>query len=221
MSVQSKMTAIADAIRAKRGIANALTLDQMATEIGSIQTGIMPTGTKSITANGTYDVTQFAGAEVDVPSAPGYYVKTGTFTTQSSYGYSATITHNLGKEKLLVMMQARGGATFSSGNCFIAGFWLSNELKSAYMTERKYTLRLSQGQTSKTIPIAIIGGKGLNTPTTLSAGLIATPNAAIDSNSSAAAAMKTATSDNNSLTVYSTCVFKSGLTYDWTVIAFD
>lgn len=40
MSVNSKMTAIADAIREKTGGTSALTLDQMAAEIASISTGI-------------------------------------------------------------------------------------------------------------------------------------------------------------------------------------
>ena len=39
MSVNSKMTAIADAIRGKTGGTNPLTLDQMATAIAEIQTG--------------------------------------------------------------------------------------------------------------------------------------------------------------------------------------
>lgn len=66
MSVNSKMTAIANAIRTKRGISGTLTLDQMATEIGNIQTGITPRDTKTIIANGTYDVTEFASAMVNV-----------------------------------------------------------------------------------------------------------------------------------------------------------
>lgn len=39
MSVNSKMTAIADAIRGKTGKTDSLTLDQMATEIATIETG--------------------------------------------------------------------------------------------------------------------------------------------------------------------------------------
>lgn len=39
MCVQEKMTAIADAIRSKTGGAEALTLDQMAAEIGALETG--------------------------------------------------------------------------------------------------------------------------------------------------------------------------------------
>ncbi|MDO4811340.1 MAG: hypothetical protein Q3985_05270 [Eubacteriales bacterium] len=69
------MTAIANAIRAKRGISGTLSLDQMATEIENIQTGITPSGTKTITANGTYDVTQFASAEVDTNPIPNLYTK--------------------------------------------------------------------------------------------------------------------------------------------------
>ena len=38
--------------------------------------GITPTGTKNITANGVYDVTNFASADVQVPTtAPAYYVE--------------------------------------------------------------------------------------------------------------------------------------------------
>lgn len=60
---------IADAIRAKKGTSNEMTPAEMPAEIGSI---IKPTGTKSITENGTgIDVTEYASVDVDVQGGGG------------------------------------------------------------------------------------------------------------------------------------------------------
>lgn len=75
MSVNSKMTAIANAIRSLKSIVGrTLTLDDMASEISAIgkYTGTQASGTKAITSNGTHDVTEYASVSVAVPELHGY-----------------------------------------------------------------------------------------------------------------------------------------------------
>lgn len=90
-------TAIAAAITGK-GVPTAASdsYATMAQNIGNIETGITPSGTKEISANGTYDVTQYASAHVDVSSqAPTLTAKNitanGTYNASSDNadGYSS------------------------------------------------------------------------------------------------------------------------------------
>lgn len=85
------LTAIANAIRSKLGVQTTYKPSEMAGAIDSISGGITPTGTKSITANGTYDVAEFASAEVAVPSSG----ITPTGTKQISVTENGTVTEDV------------------------------------------------------------------------------------------------------------------------------
>ena len=64
----SEFTAVADAIRAKGGTSASLAWpDGFASAISAIPSGVAPSGSISISQNGTYDVSAFANAIVSVP----------------------------------------------------------------------------------------------------------------------------------------------------------
>lgn len=68
---KSKWRELLDTIRTKGGTSAPMTADQAIAAVEAIPTGITPTGTKQITENGTFDVTQFSSAEVNVPTGGG------------------------------------------------------------------------------------------------------------------------------------------------------
>lgn len=84
-------TAIANAIRAKKGTSGQIVADTFPDEIASIQTGITPTGTKQITQAGETDVTSFAKA--NVPSAT-LSVNTPTVNSSGLITASASLSQS-------------------------------------------------------------------------------------------------------------------------------
>ena len=82
--------------------------NNLATAIGTIQTGITPTGQISITQNGTYDVTNYASASVAV--AGGLRYATGTFTLTSSQ-FAPVINWNLDFLPSLVFVRPANATT--------------------------------------------------------------------------------------------------------------
>lgn len=75
-------SAIANSLRAKTGTTGKIVADDFPSVIDGISVGveggIIPTGTKSITSNGTHDVRTYESAEVNVPIPSGYIKPSGT-----------------------------------------------------------------------------------------------------------------------------------------------
>ena len=94
---KSDLVNAADAIRSKLNVTDTYYVSELSSAIQSIETGgIVPSGTISITENGTVDVIQYANAEVNVSSSPSLQSKSVTYTANGT----ATITPDAGYDGL-------------------------------------------------------------------------------------------------------------------------
>ena len=82
-NLQDFLTDVANSIRTKTGTTAQINAQDFSSKIESIETGITPTGTIDITTNGIVDVTNYAKANVNVPSG-GNTLKNLLDATQST-----------------------------------------------------------------------------------------------------------------------------------------
>lgn len=105
----TKLDNLAQAVSNKSGVTLPLTIDEMATAVAGISTGgITPTGTIPITQNGTYDITNYASANVNVQPT----LQSKTYTPTAS---GTTITPDNGNDGLSSVI-INGDANLTANN---------------------------------------------------------------------------------------------------------
>lgn len=88
VKLKKLMSNIADSIRYKTNSNNSINAQNFSDKILDIQTGIQVEGTLNITKNGTYDVSQYAETNVNVPVPEGYLDPEGTQEITVNGGYN-------------------------------------------------------------------------------------------------------------------------------------
>ncbi len=120
-------TAIANSLRSKTSSSGKIVADDFPSVIDGLKIGVTPSGTRSITANGTYDVTNYASASVNVPSTGITPSGTKTITTNGTHdvtNYASALVNVPAPEQISVVRTVTLGADVTGATDYVL---LSND----------------------------------------------------------------------------------------------
>ena len=144
--LDSALHSLAQSIREQSGVEGDLAFPEpngFKEAVDSIQKGIIPTGTISITKNDTYNVTDFAEALVNVQPSSDYIKKSDTkiYATQFACGIyrpSSTITTSkisitVGFKPKMFYMRNIEGINNTSENYYVSVMWMMLDNNYSYI----------------------------------------------------------------------------------------
>lgn len=151
MSVNSKMTAIADKIRAIRGTTGTMDLDAMATNLGTVQNDLTAAFTAIGNKGGTVPSSKVSGnlasAINSIPAGAAIQRKTGTFTS------AASVTVNCGFQPDIFITQMTGNGK-NYDLCFALAEHSNRWAMGMYGT---YVIEMKATRTSSGVTLTING----------------------------------------------------------------